>query len=135
MIGILCSGRLVSRFGTRPVMGVGTVIVTSLAVIGVGLFLSSVPVVMAGLFAFGVGMGGGAASAAPWSCAPAPRQPGGHPRLHRLPGRPARPRLPRRSLGVAHRHARRARLRRLRRLPGSGGRHPRACRTSPTTTS
>ncbi|QFY14548.1 MFS transporter [Nonomuraea phyllanthi] len=60
MVGILCSGRLVSRFGTRPVMGVATgMLVTSMALISLGLVLSSVPLVMVGLFAFGVGMGGG----------------------------------------------------------------------------
>ncbi|MEV5494547.1 MFS transporter [Nonomuraea fuscirosea] len=60
MVGILCSGRFVSRFGTRPVMGAGTgMLVTSLAVISVALLLSSVPLVVAGLFVFGVGIGGG----------------------------------------------------------------------------
>src|SRR5690606_16578414 len=60
MIGILCSGRLVSRFGTRPVMGVGfSLIVTSVGVVSAGSLLASAPLVMAGLFMFGVGMGGG----------------------------------------------------------------------------
>ncbi|MEV1178396.1 MFS transporter [Nonomuraea sp. NPDC049784] len=60
MIGILCSGRLVSRYGTRPVMGVGTVlIVVSMAVVSVGSLVSSAPLVMAGLCAFGLGMGSG----------------------------------------------------------------------------
>ncbi|MEV0306162.1 MFS transporter [Nonomuraea fuscirosea] len=60
MVGILCSGRFVSRYGTRPVMGAGTgMLVTSLAVISVGLLLSSVPLVVVGLFVFGVGIGGG----------------------------------------------------------------------------
>ncbi|AQZ63973.1 Putative transport protein/putative regulator [[Actinomadura] parvosata subsp. kistnae] len=60
MIGVLCSGRLVSRFGTRPVMGVGTaLIVAGLGVISAGSLLASAPLVMAGLFAFGLGMGGG----------------------------------------------------------------------------
>ncbi|MGQ4468205.1 MFS transporter, partial [Streptomyces violaceoruber] len=37
MTGILCSGRLVSRFGTRPVTAVGTLlIVASVAVVGAG---------------------------------------------------------------------------------------------------
>ncbi|NJP92420.1 MFS transporter [Nonomuraea sp. FMUSA5-5] len=60
MIGVLCSGRLVSRFGTRPVMGIGTaLIVAALAVISAGSLLASAPLVTAGLFAFGLGIGGG----------------------------------------------------------------------------
>ncbi|MEV4015951.1 MFS transporter [Nonomuraea angiospora] len=60
MIGILCSGRLTSRYGTRPVIGVGTaMVVASLAVISAGTLLSSVPLVMAGLCGFGAGMGAG----------------------------------------------------------------------------
>ena len=60
MLGILSSGALVARFGTRPVMGVGTVVViVGLAVIGCGALLSSAPMVTAGLFLSGAGMGGG----------------------------------------------------------------------------
>ncbi|MGP3776564.1 MFS transporter [Streptomyces sp. SDT5-1] len=60
MIGILCSGTLVSRFGTRPVMAVGTLLITvSMAVIGLGAMASSAPLVTAGLVLFGAGMGGG----------------------------------------------------------------------------
>ncbi|WP_043622450.1 MFS transporter [Nonomuraea candida] len=60
MIGILCSGRLTSRFGTRPVIGFGTaLVVVSLAVISAGALLASVPLVMAGLCAFGAGVGAG----------------------------------------------------------------------------
>ncbi|MFB8024321.1 MULTISPECIES: MFS transporter [unclassified Streptomyces] len=60
MLGILTSGALVARFGTRPVMGVGTVlIIVSMAVIACGALLSSAPAVTAGLFLFGAGMGGG----------------------------------------------------------------------------
>ncbi|MEV4177455.1 MFS transporter [Nonomuraea sp. NPDC049709] len=60
MIGILCSGRLTSRYGTRPVIGAGTaLVVVSLAVISAGALVSSVPLVMAGLCAFGAGMGAG----------------------------------------------------------------------------
>ncbi|MFC4465345.1 MFS transporter [Streptomyces xiangluensis] len=60
MIGILSSGTLVARFGTRPVMGAATVlIILSMAVIGSGTLLSSAPVATAGLFLFGAGMGGG----------------------------------------------------------------------------
>ncbi|MEV4582226.1 MFS transporter [Nonomuraea jabiensis] len=60
MIGILCSGRLTSRYGTRPVIGAGTaMVVASLAVISAGTLLASVPLVMAGLCGFGAGMGAG----------------------------------------------------------------------------
>ncbi|WP_328407595.1 MFS transporter [Streptomyces violaceus] len=60
MIGILSSGTLVARFGTRPVMGVATLLVIlSMAVIGGGTMLSSAPATTAGLFLFGAGMGGG----------------------------------------------------------------------------
>ncbi|MFF7311753.1 MFS transporter [Streptomyces sp. NPDC008137] len=60
MIGILGSGTLVARFGTRPVMGVATLLVIlSTAVIGGGTMLSSAPATTAGLFLFGAGMGGG----------------------------------------------------------------------------
>ncbi|MFJ6851399.1 MFS transporter [Streptomyces sp. NPDC091271] len=59
MLGILSSGPLVARFGTRPVMGVGTVLVIAgLAVIGCGALFSSAPTVTAGLFLSGAGMGG-----------------------------------------------------------------------------
>ncbi|MFF1699386.1 MFS transporter [Streptomyces sp. NPDC058257] len=60
MGGILCSGRLVSRFGTRPVIALGTVlIIASMAVIGGGGSLPSAPLVAAGLCLFGAGMGAG----------------------------------------------------------------------------
>lgn len=60
MIGILSSGALVARFGNRPVMGAGTLlIILSMAVVGGGSMLASAPVVTAGLFLFGAGMGGG----------------------------------------------------------------------------
>ncbi len=60
MLGVLGSGALVARFGTRPVMGAGTaLVVLSVAVIGCGALWSSAPAVMAGLFLFGAGMGGG----------------------------------------------------------------------------
>ncbi|MDQ1022684.1 MFS family permease [Streptomyces umbrinus] len=60
MIGILSSGTLVARFGTRPVMGAATLlIILSMAVIGLGTALSSAPATTAGLFLFGAGMGGG----------------------------------------------------------------------------
>ncbi|MFE4756800.1 MFS transporter [Streptomyces mirabilis] len=60
LIGILSSGTLVTRFGTRPVMGAGTLLVVlSMAVVGIGAMLSSAPTVTTGLFLFGAGMGGG----------------------------------------------------------------------------
>ncbi|MFD3502607.1 MFS transporter [Streptomyces sp. NPDC058678] len=60
MIGILCSGRFVSRFGTRPVIVLGTsLIIAGTVVIGVGSAVPSAPLVTAGLCLFGAGMGGG----------------------------------------------------------------------------
>jgi fucose permease len=60
MIGILCSGRFVSRFGTRPVIALGTLLtIAGTAVIGVGSAVPSAPLVAAGLCLFGAGMGGG----------------------------------------------------------------------------
>ncbi|MDX3058165.1 MFS transporter [Streptomyces sp. NE06-03E] len=60
MLGILSSGALVARFGTRPVMGVGTALIVAGSVaIGCGALFSSAPAVTAGLFLFGAGMGGG----------------------------------------------------------------------------
>jgi fucose permease len=60
MIGILCSGRFVSRFGTRPVIVLGTLlIIAGTVVIGVGSAVPSPPLVAAGLCLFGAGMGGG----------------------------------------------------------------------------
>ncbi|GAA3091162.1 MFS transporter [Nonomuraea salmonea] len=60
MAGILCSGRLTSRFGTRPVIAVGTaLLVAALAMLSGGTLLSSVPLVVAGLFTFGMGVGAG----------------------------------------------------------------------------
>ncbi|MGW7515304.1 MFS transporter [Streptomyces sp. NPDC054796] len=60
MGGILCSGRLVARFGTRPVIGLGTLaIIVGMAVIGVGATVPSPILVAAGLALFGAGMGSG----------------------------------------------------------------------------
>ncbi|MFE7329547.1 MFS transporter [Streptomyces sp. NPDC057565] len=60
MSGILCSGRLVSRFSTRPVIALGTgLIIVSMVVIGVGSAAPSAPMVAAGLCMFGAGMGAG----------------------------------------------------------------------------
>ncbi|MDR5699568.1 MFS transporter [Agromyces aerolatus] len=60
MAGILCSGALVARFGTRPVIAVGLgLTILSMPVIGLGGAVSASVVVAAGLFLFGLGMGGG----------------------------------------------------------------------------
>ncbi|TDT29230.1 fucose permease [Streptomyces sp. BK208] len=60
MAGILCSGRLVSRWGTRPVTAVATLmVITSVVVVGVGTALASAPLVTAGLCLFGGGVGAG----------------------------------------------------------------------------
>ncbi|MFI5937284.1 MFS transporter [Actinoplanes sp. NPDC051494] len=60
MAGILCSGALVARFGTKPVVMAGTTcIVASMPAIGIGAALSQSLVVAAGLALFGAGMGGG----------------------------------------------------------------------------
>ncbi|WP_420031581.1 MFS transporter [Streptomyces sp. cg28] len=60
MAGILCSGRFVSRFGTRPVIALGTwLIVAAVVVIGAGSVLASAPLVTAGLCLFGAGTGAG----------------------------------------------------------------------------
>jgi MFS family permease len=60
MIGILGSGPLVSRLGTRPVITAGILATAvSTPVIGFGAGLSSNVLVAAGLFLFGFGVGGG----------------------------------------------------------------------------
>ncbi|MEU0408998.1 MFS transporter [Streptomyces griseorubiginosus] len=60
MLGILCSGRFVSRLGTRPVIILGTVlIIAATTVIALGSAVPSAPLVTAGLFLFGAGMGSG----------------------------------------------------------------------------
>jgi fucose permease len=60
MSGILCSGRFVSRFGTRPVIALGTLlIIAGTVVIGMGSAVRSAPLVTVGLCLFGGGMGGG----------------------------------------------------------------------------
>jgi len=59
MIGILGSGALVARWGTRAVIGAGIVCVAvGVAVIGAGAALGSGPIVAFGLGLFGLGMGG-----------------------------------------------------------------------------
>lgn len=60
MIGILGSGPAVARFGAKPVMVAGTVgVILSMPTIGAGASLSSAALTTAGLFLFGLGMGGG----------------------------------------------------------------------------
>lgn len=60
MVGILSSGPAVARLGARPVMIAGTVgVVMSMPTIGAGASAGSTVVTMAGLFLFGLGMGGG----------------------------------------------------------------------------
>ncbi|MBL7261043.1 MFS transporter [Paractinoplanes lichenicola] len=60
MLGILSSGRFVSRFGTRPVVTAGILTtVASMPVVGLGAGLSQFWLVTLGLFLFGLGMGGG----------------------------------------------------------------------------
>ncbi|MGK5683030.1 MFS transporter [Actinoplanes sp. URMC 104] len=60
MLGILGSGRLVARLGTRPVAAAGILTaVASIPVVGLGAALHSSGVVAAGLLLFGLGMGGG----------------------------------------------------------------------------
>ncbi|MEJ6489911.1 MFS transporter [Leucobacter sp. USCH14] len=59
MIGILSSGPLVARFGARPLILVGTVgVILSMPTIGWGSATGAPLVVTAGLFVFGLGMGG-----------------------------------------------------------------------------
>lgn len=60
MLGILASGPAVARLGARPVMIAGTLgVVLSMPTIGIGASAGSSVVTMAGLFLFGLGMGGG----------------------------------------------------------------------------
>ncbi|MEH0573266.1 MULTISPECIES: MFS transporter [Streptomyces] len=60
MAGITCSGHLVSRFGTRPVIVWGTwLLIAGMATICWGSGSASVPTVTAGLCAFGAGLGVG----------------------------------------------------------------------------
>jgi fucose permease len=60
MAGILSSGALVARFGTRPIVMLGTLLtILSMPTIGVGAAAGQGVVVAAGLFLFGAGMGGG----------------------------------------------------------------------------
>ncbi|OUE25636.1 Inner membrane protein YbjJ [Clavibacter michiganensis] len=59
MVGILSSGPLVARFGTRTIAMVGTTLtMLSMPTIGLGASTGDGVVVTAGLFLFGAGMGG-----------------------------------------------------------------------------
>ncbi|MEO3764852.1 MFS transporter [Streptomyces sp. B8F3] len=59
-IGIVSSGALVARMGTRPVIGGGTVLIAlGVAGVGTGALASSAALVTAGLFVFGLGGGSG----------------------------------------------------------------------------
>ncbi|XVU23050.1 MFS transporter [Actinoplanes sp. CA-054009] len=60
MVGILSSGALVRRFGTRPIVAVGIVATAlSMPIVGIGAAASQSGLVAAGLALFGLGMGGG----------------------------------------------------------------------------
>ncbi|WP_046919522.1 MFS transporter, partial [Streptomyces stelliscabiei] len=60
MLGISCSGRLTSRYGTRPVIVWGTwLLLAGMVTVCFGGFAASVPLVTTGLCAFGAGMGVG----------------------------------------------------------------------------
>lgn len=60
MIGILCSGPLVARWGTRPMIVAGTLgVAAGAAVIGLGAAMGTGAVVALGLGLSGLGMGGG----------------------------------------------------------------------------
>jgi fucose permease len=60
MIGILFSGRLVTRYGTRPIIAVASLtIVSCTPVVGLGAALSRSVLVAAGLFLLGLGFGCG----------------------------------------------------------------------------
>lgn len=60
MIGVLCSGPLVARYGARRVTLVGTIFVAiGCATIGIGAWAGSGPLVALGLGLFGLGIGGG----------------------------------------------------------------------------
>jgi MFS family permease len=58
ILGVLASGTLTARLGTRPVIGLGvSLVVTSMFTVGIGT-MAALPVLVAvGLFIFGAGMG------------------------------------------------------------------------------
>lgn len=58
MAGILCSGYLVQRFSTKPVIAAGTgLVIAGILLVALGAFFSSAIVVSSGLCLFGAGMG------------------------------------------------------------------------------
>lgn len=58
ILGVLASGRLTARLGTRPVIGLGvSLVVTSMFTVGIGTMAALPVLVAAGLFIFGAGMG------------------------------------------------------------------------------
>ncbi|UFU02981.1 MFS transporter [Ruania suaedae] len=58
MAGVLSAGRFVRRWGTRPVIAIGTVcVIAGTALVGLGALWSAAPVVFAGLLVFGIGGG------------------------------------------------------------------------------
>ncbi|MEU0742370.1 MFS transporter [Streptomyces sp. NPDC006134] len=60
MSGLLCAGRLVAYFGTRPVIKVGSLLIPSgMLLVGAGATVPSPLLVAAGLCAFGAGVGAG----------------------------------------------------------------------------
>ncbi|MFD7568233.1 MFS transporter [Streptomyces tendae] len=60
MSGLLSSSRLVARFGTRPVIGLGAFLIpVSMLVVAAGATVPSPPLVALGLCLFGAGMGAG----------------------------------------------------------------------------
>ena len=58
MTGILLSGRLVTRFGTRPIIAVSTAaMAVAMPIVGIAAAAGLAPAVAAGLALFGIGMG------------------------------------------------------------------------------
>lgn len=58
MAGILCSGYLVQRFSTKPVIAAGTgLVIAGILLVALGAFFSSAITVSSGLCLFGAGMG------------------------------------------------------------------------------
>ncbi|WP_354002607.1 MFS transporter [Ruania halotolerans] len=58
MAGVISSGWFVRRWGTRPVIAIGTgCVIAGTALVGLGALWSAAPVVFAGLLVFGIGGG------------------------------------------------------------------------------